>query len=236
MPPLPPRILILGNSHSQALADAAKGADDVEVHWLKVKAEARHGTLEMAAAQDKIAALDPGDRLVLLHLGAQHNVKGLLNHDQPFALADVAAREGGDSAGLTLIPRAAMREELTRATARETLVRRLKARAPCPVCHVMTPPPKRDLTMPDNAGKAYRGRSILEIGFAPAPHRLALWQLEQEVIAEYLASLGVIHLAPPEGTTTTEGYLDPAFDAGDNTHANTAYGAKVLDQVRATFD
>jgi len=224
-----PRILLLGNSHSEAVRAAVGQNDSVDIHWLKVKDNARFGDLGMEAAETRVQALAPGDCLVLMQLGALHNIFGLLNHEQPFALIDALDCAGAPA---QLIPRQAMRAHLAHNITKNRVLSRFARQTSCQVLHCMTPPPKEVLPPPAKSSKAYRGQLIAEAGFSPPPRRLSLWQLEQEVIAEYCTSIGVTLLPPPDGTQTTEGYLHPDFYAADTTHANAAYGAKVLEQIQ----
>lgn len=225
----PPTLLILGNSHTEALRPAVDAATNIEMHWLRV-GKSVHGTLDLHEAEEKIAGLAPDSRLVLMHLGAAHNIFGLLNHDLPFS---VRPEDWGDDTAL--IPRAVMVAHMIETIGKDWLVRKLAAHAPCPVLHVMTPPPKKEIAMPGNPGKTYRGRSILETGFAPAPRRLALWEIENAVIADYVQGLGVTHVAPPPETRDAQGYLAVEFAAGDATHANAAYGVRLLMHLRAVM-
>ena len=221
-------ILILGNSHVRALKKAAGGDGRFTVHWLKDKPEDKVGDILLDAAHALIDALAPGDALVLSRIGTMHNVQGLVHHDLPFTLT-------GDAAGgRHLIPQGTMRADLERRiTAREGLVPKLARRAPCPVLHLMPPPPKQHLHLPEDRDLVYRGRSIAEVGFAPAPERLAMWRLEERVLADHLTAVGVQHVPPPPETLTPEGYLHPDYQANDTTHGNVAYGRRVLAQLAA---
>ncbi len=222
------RILVVGNSHTDGVRRAVDGQAGIEVLWLKGP-KSVHGDTDIATVHDRIAALTPGDCLAVLHLGAMHNVLGLLNHPQPFALLDGAAR----AQGAEIIPRGTMKAMMAQQIGGETLIRRLARRAPCRTFHVMSPPPKEAPALPKDPGKLYHGHPVRRMGFAPARQRLALWQLEAEVIGTYLGTIGVGHIADVPGTRTPEGYLHPDFHARDATHANAAYGARVLEQIRA---
>lgn len=220
--------MILGNSHTQCVSAAAGQAPGVEVHWLRVTEGARFGEMGMAEAQARVRDLDPGDRLVLMHLGTQHNLLGLLNHDRPFTV--IAGETGLGPA--EIVPRALMRAQLRAQIAAEKVVRALAPLARCPVFHAMPPPPRAALDPVLGTEKLYRGRSIARNGFSPGLRRLALWTLEREEVALYLAGLGVRDLPVPPGTVTPEGFLAPSFHARDATHANVAYGAKLIEVIR----
>lgn len=222
------KILILGNSHTDAIKRAAGALDHVDVHWLRNK-KSVHGDTDIETAHKKIAALGQKDCLVILHLGALHNIIGLLSHDQPFALLDA----GGVPDHAILIPHNTLKAMMAEKVNSDTLIRTLAKKAPCRTYHVMSPPPKEELMMPRSPNKSYRGKLIQEMGFAPAPQRLAMWRLEAEVIRKYLEGTNILHIADIPGTRTEMGYLHPDYHAQDTTHANAAYGGKLLEHLRA---
>jgi hypothetical protein len=222
------KILVLGNSHTDAIKRAVVAEDDISVHWIKAP-KSVHGDTDMDTAYQKIAALTPDDCLVVLHFGAMHNVIGLLNHEQPFTLVDGTA----ETTQSTMIPRAVMKAMMVSHISRKNMVSALVEKAPCPPFHLVSPPPHEILTMPKDSGKSYNGHSIQEMGFTPAAQRLAMWRLEEETIAQYLKTIGVTHIGAVPGTQTEAGYLHPDYCAVDNTHANAAYGARIIDHLRS---
>ena len=221
------KILILGNSHSDAIRRAVTDKDNIEVFWLK-SSKSRYGDLDIKEGEAKIQALAKSDGLVLMNHGALHNVIGLLNHPARFCLIE----SYDDSQLAELIPKNVMKDSLAAMVETETHVARLSALASCSTFHIMTPPPKEHLIMPKSDDKKYQGQVITEAGYAPAVQRLAMWQLESDVIESYMAKIGVVHVPPPPGTTTPEGYLHPDYQAKDATHANAAYGLKVVEQIK----
>lgn len=223
------RILVLGNSHTQALEEAVKGDTPFEIHWLKTKAEARFGTLTMDEAVDRVTSLSAEDRLVVMHLGALHNIYGLLNSKPPFTFSGLET----SSEAAVNIPRATMKAMMREKICGDVVLRRIVKSAPCPVFHAMTPPPKEKLQLPEKSGKLYRGASIQELGFSPAPLRKEIWRLEQSEVAAYCDTLGVSPLAPPEQAITPDGFLKEDCYANDATHANALYGEYLRTQFAA---
>lgn len=202
-----------------------------DIAWVRSgKPEAR-GDLDKETALARAAALGPEDVLVLMQLGTQHNLIGLLEADPPFTIdpARIAPATGGP--GTVLIPRAQIAAWLRETMHRDKILPRYAKQAACRIFHVMPPPPKEDLCALAKPPKAYRGQAIAQQSFAPAPHRLALWQLEEAVLSAHLKALGITPLPVPARARTAAGYLDPAYWAEDATHANAAYGALVLAQI-----
>ena len=245
------RILLIGNSHAQMIRKALDGNDNIQVHWLKGSPKARFGEIDIEEAEAKIAELRKNDLLILMHLGTMHNLIGLLNHEQPFTVSRGDSGSAGDGGGdgvdgvdgaappdpvsgqAEVIPETALRATFQSIAESDRVVARLAAAAKCETLHVMPPPPKENLDHLATGDKAYRGKTIAEHGFAPAPTRLALWQLEEETLRNWLAGQGIGTLAIPDETRTPEGYLHPDFAAPDATHANSAYGAKLIERILA---
>lgn len=221
------QVLLLGNSHSQAVLQAGPLPENLDVYWLKIKDSARFGDLAWEEAQAKIAALRPEDLLVLMHLGALHNIFGLINHETPYYLSP----SEGHSATAHFIPTGTMRAHLRNEIKREPVLATFSKIAQCPVYHCMTPPPKKAPPRPKSESRVYQGRSMIEAGYAPADLRQHMWQLEKNEITAYCTSLGVNVLLPPAETITEDGFLRPEYCASDATHANGAYGQKIIDQI-----
>lgn len=232
------QVLVLGTSHTKALADALAErtpSSDVEiaVHWLQSKkADRVVGDLPFETALERAAALGPDDVLAVAVHGTLHNVYGLLVHDQPFWIApgsDEAAEATPE--GSTLIPQrvlvAWMQSMSTGHKRVDALFRQCRARR----FHLMTPPPKADAAFIMARTQKYRERTLDAFTIAPARQRLRLWACERRALAAALEPAGAQLLDPPPAALTADGFLDRAFYASDATHANGAYGGLVLDQL-----
>ena len=225
----PRRTLLIGNSHAQVIRKALDGQDQIEVHWLKANEEARFGEVSIKDAEAKVSELRKHDRLILMQLGTMHNLIGLLNHEQPFTVS----RAVDGKSTTNVIPEASLRATFRKVAENDQVVLRLAAAAQCKVLHVMPPPPKENLGHLATTTKAYRGKAIAEHGFSPAANRLALWQIEEETLRDWLAEHGIGTLPIPDIACTPEGYLHPDYSAPDATHANLAYGAKLIEDIRS---
>lgn len=223
------RILVLGDSHTGALKEAGPLGAGAEILWVNAKPGRVSGDIDVAEALARSAELGPEDCLVLMRLGTLHNIIGLLNHDTAFALVD--ALDPDET--VEVIPEAIMREYIAEHAASDQFLNKMKARARCRVGHIMPPAPKKTLDSTSRAFGAYRGQRIADVGFSPAPRRLALWRLEKSVLDAFLPTIGIVPIAPPPETLTGEGYLDPAYAAPDATHANSAYGARLMARILA---
>ncbi len=111
----------------------------------------------------------------------------------------------------------------------DTLPAILRA-ARAPVIQIEPPPP-----VADEARIAPHVPWVLFPGqpraVAPKWLRYKLWRLHSEVIAAACAALGIAYLRAPDSAKDGEGFLAEQYDE-DGAHANAAYGALVLDQMR----
>lgn len=232
------RIFVFGDSHTHALSLAARQAadlpDDVEfdIHWsLKEKNGNVRGDMKKADALEAVAALQGRDIAVVALLGTLHNVFGLLRHERPFQLMD-ATSEAFDASHGELLPRAAMYDALRHRCEENGFLAAVRKRTRVRVFHLMTPPPKTDSEFLLSKIDRYRGRRASDVGVADAASRLRFWQLEKQVVSDFCEALGVTLVAPPIQALDASGFLRKAFYADDATHANAAYGALVLEQLR----
>ncbi|MCA2011131.1 hypothetical protein LCM17_06525 [Cereibacter sphaeroides] len=225
------RILILGNSHSRMVLQAGErsgvpGGVELDVKWL-----GKNGDTSNAEALELIADLPPESLIAITHFGTLHNIIGILNHPVPFSLAESPAGPVPVPEGHAVIPLQQMRAFIERSLHKPTFYDTVQAATTCPIVHYMPPPPKEIPGV--RAKESYRGQKISEAGFAPKPSRLALWQLEDALVREYLSKRGIGSLDVPAQALTPEGFLAEEFFAPDMTHANWRYGALILNDLVA---
>jgi hypothetical protein len=234
------KVLVLGDSHTRALAKAQEArvgrppkSDDVQFDInsiAKQKGSIDRGGLELADALERVARLQPDDVMVISIAGTLHNIIGLLEHDRPF---DVFTR--GDESmtipeGRVVVPENALWDMLLGAMPSKKIAK-LRGKARCSVYHLATPPPKEDEAFIMARAVHYRDRVVAEAGLNPAATRLKLWKLEMRALAHLCARWNMLVLPPPAEAQTPKGFLKPEYYANDATHANAAYGELVLQQL-----
>lgn len=241
----PQKILIVGNSHTRMIARALDArrrngvADefDIEICWLTTPGKSAFGDTSREDALAKVRALGPTDLLVVTWLGTAHNILGLLEHEIPFSLGVTVDGPVAVPPGVEIIPFNLMREMLDNWIRGDEVVRCYSEVAMSSIVHLMAPPPKERIVIPDRKPGGQPPEAPAP-RFASAPGRLALWKLESVLVRRYVMELGVQYLEAPEGTRDASGFLLPEFQAADATHANAAYGECCLkafcDMVRST--
>ena len=227
------KILIVGNSHTQMIRDAiavregeGKPTGDIEVCWLLSRGKGDFGDTSREDAVAKITSLGASDLLVTSLIGTLHNIIGLFNHESPFLLAADSDRHAEKSTTAQVIPRQVMRDVFTEHVEGNEFFEQMVDAARCLVVHFIPPPPK------EGFAKGSKTRIVdgvqVHLEYAPKHSRMALWKLEESVVAGYLERLKVYHYAVPLNAATPEGFLLPAYHSSDATHANAAFGELLL--------
>ena len=228
------KILVVGNSHTQIIKEAiairaSAGmpvADDVEVCWLNLGHKSNFGDTPREDAIAKVRSLRSSDLLVMSLIGTLHNSIGLFDHEIPFSLALSIYDPLETSLGRQIIPRNVMSDVFKDYVERVPVFEQLAEAARCLVVHFIPPPPKEGFA---ESGKTRIVDEVqVQLEYAPKHSRLALWKLEESVVANYLSKLTVYHYAVPLNAATPEGFLLPAYHSSDATHANAQFGELLL--------
>jgi hypothetical protein len=219
-------IIVAGDSHTQAHKQALAhrpNANGFHIVWIKGPEgshAAKNGDISFDELLERVRNTEHALIAISL-LGNLSNSFGLAKHDKPFYVL-VEGEEGEGE----LIPRGVMRDIFqTRISAASKRFIKIKQATTAPVYHLATPPPKGDQELL----QARFNRHDRKIN-SPS-QRLALWQMEMEVVKAACAECGVGFVNPPTATQDRQGYLGRDFYSTDITHANAAYGEFVLRQL-----
>ncbi len=239
------KVLIVGDSHVYAIKAAVdKIADhksDFEFVALRLSTEkngTKIGDIDLPELLTTATHLRSNDALVTTLRGNEYNILGLMRHPRPFEIMIPGFADLPEDTYEELIPYATassfMFESLKRGHGRQ--LSRIAKVCAAPVFCLSAPAPKEDEAHILNGADTYfRDAGISDIGVSPAPLRLKLWELQNGALAKLCSDLKAILLPNPPGTRDANGYLERAYYASDATHANTAYGGLVLDQIVATL-
>ena len=174
--------------------------------------------------------------------GNQHNVRFLLS-DAPFTV--VGRREPAQPPEGRVLPFRMMRALFEGDLETSGLTRFLAAHAdPASVVVIGTPPPKSEqqvregLAYDERFGQEFFVNALAELGFTPESvpvtsdeTRVACWEALQEAMAQAAAKAGATFLPVPDWLRNGEGTLRPEYCEPDTTHANTAYGVAMWQQI-----
>ena len=163
--------------------------------------------------------------------GAAHGVLGMLVHPRRFDFVSPARPELPLDPAAELLPTSAVRSVLA-SLMTEYLALMLQIRRLCsgPMFHLESPPPYADgVRMHADVPWGMFPGMCREI--SPAPLRYKLWRLHSQIVREGCDGADVTFVpCPPESVDDTGFMREPYY--GDGAHANAAYGALVLEQMR----
>ncbi len=231
------RYLILGMSHTTALRAALADQDipDLEIVNLRNAKEICpniRGPLHL----DKYGGPTP-DVVCLLLGGNAHAVLSLLEHPVPFSVGCAAEpgeapADAPDGPSRHFIPRSLMSDILSQRFDKSVALQSEQIHRHWPeafIIHVCSPPPPMDVSSVYDRPGLFKAN--LENGIAPPELRLTVWQVQSELYRALAQRLGGAFLGPVEDAMDSSGFLRPDYASTDPTHANTAYGHKVLDKI-----
>jgi hypothetical protein len=236
---VPIKLMIVGDSHSTAVAEAASdwgAAEFSSVAVLRIPSKrGEHAGTPMDEIEDAVRSLEERDLLCSMVGGNQHQMIGLIQHEIPFDII-----EPGGTVHATerlLIPYGAMfdtfYEHISEGRDGKHM-RSLRGAARCRMVHAAPPPPKEEeADILKKYQTVFWALGIVEKGISPPQLRAKLGRLQVDVLGKICREMGIELIEPPPGTQSNDGFLFPQYHANDATHANAAYGRLVLDQLAA---
>jgi hypothetical protein len=227
-------IILAGHSHMAALVgDVPTGDPALLPGALFPEISALYGPWPRDSGYwERLAQLCTGARVAILWEGNHHNVFYLFQSDKPFDFWSKSVAR--IVSGFQLVPQRMVREKFRPSIEQlSCVIELIQKSSPSGVAVIGTPPPKEnadelrillkgDPLFVDLA--AQMGRSPEQVKITPAPVRLKLWYLLQEMMADAANKSGAQFIPIPQETIDADGYLRREFWAKDLTHANHEYG------------
>jgi hypothetical protein len=235
-------IVVAGHSHTVALV----GHVEVDAPTLRPapEREAVYGfygpSPRLADYWDALAA-SVTDRVVGLSWKGHEPALFLIEAETPFDFIYNNDPSLGVDEGAYLVP-----ESLVKASYRFSmdeladLIPRLHRSGAEAVALLGSPPPKRDADIRAGIREepyfrdliAGLGTSFDQVRVASERLRLKLWRVLQDSLAEIARSNQAIYIPPPATCMDPDGFLLHEYSGGDATHANYAYGAIALTELK----
>lgn len=221
-------ILVIGNSHTTgieaALTEKTRPLIDVVNLAVFFDPEQRRNKV----LRSEIADLFQPKRIFCTFGGSEHSVLGLL--ESPVKFDFMTPNNPSVDPSRKLVLEGLVRETLLRAmTNALNNARELRRLYECPITHLCTPPPFRELGAQSVLPRVFHDR--LALGISPPPIRKKLHELHSDVARASQAALGIGFLGAPAGCMDADGYLLPQYWSNDPTHGNLQYGALVIEQI-----
>lgn len=163
--------------------------------------------------------------------GAAHGVVGMLVHPRRFDFVLPWAPELPLDPAAEVLPALAVRAIVEAAMGEYLdLLNQLRALCRGALFHVESPPPYADAQRmhADIPWAMYPGM-LQEI--SPAWMRYKLWRMHSRIVEDWCLANDATMVSCPPLAVDAEGFLRAPY-YGDGAHANEAYGALVLDQMR----
>ena len=221
-------ILIIGNSHTNAMAAAAAERPDERFHVVNLASFFDPVNRKNKVLKPELKHLFAPDRIFCSFGGSEHNVFGLLEAPTKFDFMLPHSDEVlGDrelvSYGLIWATlSAAMKRHLTQ-------IVELRDMFGAPVTHICTPPPFREIAEGAVLPRVFHDK--MHLGVAPASLRKKIYFTHSAIARHWCAQHGIAFRDPPRVASDSDGYLKAQYCSADPTHANAAYGRLVLDDI-----
>lgn len=241
-----PKVIILGDSHATALAEAVRlrldagteansPVDFFASRFAKLKA---NGANIPGVTADEVEvmmkAARKSDVLVSVLGGNQYNTLGLLESPAPFDLVDPVTATYPDAVpGVRIVPLAQMSASFdTYVAGIRARLSGLQAAFPGRVFHVNSPPPKGDNAyIKKNAEGYFRSEGKVVLNVNPPGMRRRLWLIQSQALSRMCSQLGIEFVDGPNDALDEEGFLARSAYGADATHANAAYGELMLQKL-----
>lgn len=221
-------ILIVGNSHTNAMATAAAKRTDDRFHVVNLASFFDPVNRRNKVLKPELKELFAPDRVFCSFGGSEHNVFGLLEAPIKFDFMlphndEVLADRELVSYGLIWATlSAAMKRRLTQ-------IVELRDMFDVSVTHICTPPPFREIAKGGVLPRVFHDK--MHLGVSPASLRKKIYFTHSAIARHFCAEHGIAFRDPPQAASDSDGYLKPQYCSADPTHANAAYGQLVLDDI-----
>ena len=226
------RLVIIGHSHTEPVAAAAAAAGvplDMLNFW--------HLPEPFIEADGRLVLKPPLRARLLAPVfslvgGNVHQDVGLVVHPRRFDFVWPAQPELALEDDAEIIPFDAVHAALSeRAGHFLDIMSAVRDATTGPVFHMESPPTYGPEELPrDDAGfYHFFGK---DAQFSPPWLRFKLWRVHSDIIAAHCRAIGIQFVAHPAEAVTEAGFLRDEYH-GTPAHANAAYGALVLAQMRA---
>lgn len=234
-----PPVLVVGQSHAEALLSALRGVDEPDVEVANLNARDRELKVAEKIRMEGYLPSGRDRKLVASMIGGNfYNTFGLIENVVRFDFAEPGETDFEADPDRQLISYMLMKHYFSDVMNRGFLgsIRFLRAHyGSCKFLHVCSPPPISDNEhIAAHPGGVFRDK--LHLGVAPSRLRRKLYDLHTLVICEFCQKEGVEMLPPPPQAITEDRFLARPYWKQDPTHANNAYGKLVLDQLRGKLE
>lgn len=223
-------------SHVNATMSALTMAE--REHFTYVNFQRTPDLIDRAAAKVDFSHFPTSrpDVVLLSMAGNAHNVLGMFEHPQPYAVGHRTKGRVPADTERAFIPldlidawfEHHLRSVFDKADQIHAFYSEL------PFIYVSAPPPNGDEVHIRTYPNAFAAK--LHMPFSPPELRIALYEAQCRAYQRQAERHGARFLPAPAAACTPEGFLDLAFANNDPTHGNATYGRLVLDQISSLLE
>jgi hypothetical protein len=232
--PCTTEILVIGNSHTTAIEAALTPELRQRIVVINLAVHFDPVNRRNKLLPPDMTQLFQPRRIFCTFGGSEHSVFGLLESPLRFDFATATQPEMDPQR--TPVLAGLIRETLLRAMAPTALnnSRELRRLYDCPITHLCTPPPFRQLGERSVLPRVFQEN--LHLGISPPQIRRKLHEIHSEIARTEHQALGIGFMQVPAAAMDAEGYLLPECCGKDPTHANAHYGSLVIQQMLEQAD
>jgi hypothetical protein len=243
------KVLILGHSHMNALAKAARTMVRVDefppgltMSFIQLRnpvyqpIRTANGQLNPTLVNNIEKYSDGADLAISCIGGNSHHIMGLLNHPRAYDFildTDPSIRvEPSREIVPCALVRAALKDRMKSGLA---LMAKLRAAVKVAMVHLESPPP---IASEDHI-HTYPGKfseRIGALGISPAHIRFKLWKLQSDICRVFCDEHDIAFWSVPPEVCDENGMLAEKAWGFDSTHGNEWYGKHVINQITAFAD
>jgi len=226
-------ILVIGNSHTTAIAAALQATPDERFDLVNLASYFDPVNRRNKVLPPTIVELFQPRQIFATFGGSEHSVLGLL--EAPVKFDFMTPADSGLEPGRERINFALLRATLAQAMQNGlNHLRHLRKLYDCPITHLCTPAPFRDLDPDHVLPRVFQEN--LHLGVSPASVRRKLHWTHSEIARETCREIGVDFMEVPPESLDADGYLLARYRSKDPTHGNHRYGALMIKHMLELAD
>lgn len=221
-------ILVIGNSHTRAIANALGSNTYSMIDVVNLASFFDPVNRKNKILYPEIADLFHPKHIFCTFGGSEHTVFGVLENPVKFDFMTRTCHKTKPNREIIL-------HGLVHATLQHAMrgayrhMRELCDFFDCPVTHICSPPPFKDINDTVILPRVFQEN--LHLGINPPSIRKKMHEVHSNIAQEFSASLNIEFLGVPLDSTDSEGFLHDHLWTKDPTHGNANYGAMVIEQI-----
>ena len=221
-------ILVIGNSHTTAIAGARSSAERQLIDVVNLASFFDPVNRRNKVLHRELVDLFHPQRIYCTFGGSEHSVFGLL--ESPIRFDFMTASQSQTEPGRDIVTYGLIRATLERAMNNAQIqARELRAMFSCPITHLCTPPPFREISGDVVLPRVFHDN--LHVGISPPAIRKKLYEVHSDIARKAHVAMNIGFMEVPAECADADGFLKSDYWSEDPTHGNRRYGELVIRQI-----